>query len=88
MSDRIVVDGEVSIVIPADGECASVINVGHEIITEQLSVAQNGVYEPDTGVDGFSLVRVEVPEPAHATETWVFTLDDDTTVTKVVILDD
>lgn len=53
-----------------------------------LSVTENGLYLPESGVDGFDRVNVNVPEPTHDTETWVFTLDDDSTVTKVVILDD
>lgn len=53
-----------------------------------LAVTENGLYLPESGVDGFDRVNVNVPEPTHDTETWVFTLDDDSTVTKVVILDD
>ena len=88
MSDKIVLDGEISLKLALDGEIDSVIKVGHEVVTEALAVTENGTYEPDTGIDGFSSVHVAVPEPVHATETWIFTLDDDTEVTKVVMLDD
>ena len=63
MSDTIVIDGDVSLDIPVDGEAESVIKVGHEIVTRTLTVAENGHYEPDFGVDGFSRVFVNVPKP-------------------------
>ena len=69
MSDTIVVDGEVSLDILIDGEANAVIKVGHEVVTEQLTVTQNGVYEPKTGVDGYSRVSVEIPSPAAQRKT-------------------
>lgn len=72
-----------------DGYNPVVVNVPAYVpVTEALSVTANGTYTPGTGVDGFSSVTVNVPEPEHQTETWTFTLDDDSTITKVVILDE
>lgn len=69
MSETIVIDGEVSLDIPVDGEAENVIKVGHEIVTRTLTVTENGHYEPDFGVDGFSEVYVGVPEPIIQSKT-------------------
>lgn len=75
--------------VPSSGNVGfSEVVVDVEPSLESLSVTKNGLYLPESGVDGFDRVNVNVPEPTHDTETWVFTLDDDSTVTKVVILDD
>lgn len=72
-----------------DGYNPVTVNVPAYVpVTETLSVTANGTYTPGEGVDGFSSVTVAVPAPTYDTETWVFTLDDDSTVTKVVILDE
>ena len=61
--------------------------MGSSVLTP-LDVTANGIYTPESGVDGFDRVNVNVPKPVYQTETWIFTLDDDSTVTKVVILDE
>lgn len=53
---------------------------------ESLTATANGTYTAEG--DGFNPVVVNVPEPTHQTETWQFTLDDNSVITKVVILDD
>ena len=86
------IEAEVSIKSGVQAECT----IGREVIVEMhddpnfeaLTVTANGHYEPEVGVDGFSSVDVDVPTPTYDTETWIFTMDDDSTVTKVVILDD
>lgn len=60
MNDIIVLDGDLSLNIPLDGEAESVIKVGHETIVRPISITENGHYEPDAGVDGFSSVDVDV----------------------------
>lgn len=47
-------------------------------------ITQNGTYD----VTQYAKAVVDVPAPTYDTETWIFTMDDDSTVTKVVILDD
>ena len=64
------------------------INGMESSVLTSLSATTNGTYTPPSGFDGFNEVVVNVPNPVYQTETWVFTLDDDTTVTKVVILDE
>ena len=69
MSDTVVIDGDVSLDIPVDGEAESVIKVGHEIVTHGLSVTENGTYTAPVGVDGYTPVVVEVPEPTVQSKT-------------------
>lgn len=54
-------------------------------VIEPLEVTENGTYTAPEGVDGYSPVTVNV-EPDIETETWEFTLEDDSTVTKEVQL--
>ena len=86
------IEAEVSIKSGVQAECTIgrevIIEVHDEVNLESLEVTANGHYEPESGVDGFSSVDVDVPAPTYDTETWIFTMDDDSTVTKVVILDD
>ena len=113
MSDRVVIDGDMSLTSTIDGEGNAVIRLGQNPVIEPLNVTENGTYEVQEGVDGFNPVTVALPvyegayevEPsteeqtlatagkvmaedmavkAPNTETWTFTLDDDTEVTKVV----
>lgn len=53
-------------------------------VTEELSVTSNGTYTPGSGVDGFSKVVVNVP--TGTAETWTFTMEDGSTVTKDVVV--
>ena len=69
MSDTVVIDGDVSLDIPVDGEAESVIKVGHEVVTHGLSVTENGTYTAPVGVDGYTPVVVEVPEPTSQSKT-------------------
>ena len=51
-------------------------------VIQPLSVTANGTYEAPDGVDGYNKVTVNVPVTAYATEEWVFTMEDGSTVTK------
>lgn len=113
MSDRVVIDGDVSLTSTIDGEGNAFIRLGQNPVIEPLEVAENGTHEVPEGVDGFNPVTVALHEyegaytvepsteeqtlatagkvmthdvtvKAPNTETWTFTLDDDTEVTKVV----
>lgn len=54
-------------------------------VIEPLDVTENGTYTAPEGIDGYSPVTVNV-EPDVETETWEFTLEDDSVVTKEVQL--
>jgi hypothetical protein len=113
VSDRVVIDGDVSLTSTIDGEGNAFIRLGQNPIIEPLEVTENGTYEVPDGVEGFNPVTVALPEydgaytvepsteeqtlatagkvmaqdvtiKAPTTETWTFTLEDDTEVTKVV----
>lgn len=64
MSDTVVFDGDMSLNVYMDGESECVIKVGHEVVTRQLSVDSNGIYNAPVGVDGYTPVVVDVPPPA------------------------
>jgi hypothetical protein len=57
---------------------------GVEPVIQPLEVTENGTYTAPDGVDGYSPVTVNV---AGTPETWVFTMEDDSTVEKVVYVD-
>ena len=69
MSDKIVLDGEISLKIALDGEIDSVIKVGHEVVTEALTVTENGTYQAPDGVDGYTPVTVAIPAPTAQSKT-------------------
>lgn len=60
MEDAIIVDGDPIIDFEVDGESDMVIAVGHETVVVPVQITENGHYEPDTGIDGFSSVDVDV----------------------------
>ena len=61
MSDRVVIDGYVSLTSTIDGEGSAVIRLGQNPVIEPLSVTENGTYEAPDGVDGFNPVTVALP---------------------------
>ena len=69
MSDTIVIDGEINLKIALDGEIDSVIKVGHEVVTQPLSVTEDGTYEVPDGVDGYTPVIVAIPPPVVQNKT-------------------
>ena len=60
MNDTLILDGDLIIDVDIDGEPDSVISVGHETIVRPITITENGHYEPEAGVDGFSSVDVDV----------------------------
>ena len=66
---EVVLDGDISLDIPVDGETSSVIRVGHEVVTVGLNVNQNGHYEALPGIDGYNPVDVYIPEPSAHSKT-------------------
>jgi hypothetical protein len=76
-------------VVPDAGYTMSKVTVNVNVpdvpaVVEELNVTENGTYEPDDGVDGFSRVTVNVS--AGTTETWTFTMEDGSEVTKDVVV--
>jgi hypothetical protein len=55
---------------------------GSDPVLQPLTVTENGTYEAPDGVDGYNPVTVNVPVTTYATEEWVFTMEDGSTVTK------
>lgn len=55
---------------------------GSAPVVKPITVTENGIYEAPDGVDGYNKVTVNVPVTAYATEEWVFTMEDGSTVTK------
>ena len=87
-SEEITENGKRTIT-PYEGYTLSKVTVNVEVpdvpaVVEELNVTENGTYEPDDGVDGFSKVTVNVPP--GTTETWTFTMEDGSTVTKDVVV--
>jgi hypothetical protein len=62
VSDRVVIDGDVSLTSTIDGEGNAFIRLGQNPIIEPLEVTENGTYEVPDGVEGFNPVRVALPE--------------------------
>lgn len=62
MSDRVVIDGDMSLTSTIDGEGSAVIRLGQNPVIEPLNVTENGTYEAPDGVDGFNPVTVAIPE--------------------------
>lgn len=62
----------------------SLVDVDVQPKTEELNITENGEYTPGDGVDGFSRVTVNVS--AGTTETWTFTMEDGSEVTKDVVV--
>lgn len=62
MSDRVVIDGDMSLTNTIDGEGGAFIRLGQNPVIEPLNVTENGVYAVPEGVEGFNPVRVDIPE--------------------------
>jgi len=62
VSDRVVIDGDMSLTSTIDGEGSAVIRLGQNPVVEPLNVTENGTYEVSEGVDGFNPVTVALPE--------------------------
>lgn len=62
MSDRVVIDGDMSLTSTIDGEGSAVIRLGQNPVIEPLNVTENGTYAVPEGVDGFNPVTVALPE--------------------------
>lgn len=60
MSDRVVIDGDMSLTSTIDGEGGAYIRLGQNPVIEPLNVTENGTYEVPEGVDGFNPVRVDI----------------------------
>jgi hypothetical protein len=60
VSDRVVIDGDVSLTSTIDGEGNAFIRLGQNPIIEPLEVTENGTYEVPDGVEGFNPVTVNV----------------------------
>ena len=59
MSDRVVIDGDMSLTSTIDGEGNAVIHLGENPVIEPLEVTANGTYAVPDGVDGFNPVTVD-----------------------------
>jgi hypothetical protein len=51
-------------------------------VLQDKELTENGAYTADEGFDGLGEVVVNVSVTTYATEEWVFTMEDGTTVTK------
>lgn len=61
MSDRVVIDGDMSLTNTIDGEGGAYIRLGQNPVIEPLNVTENGTYEVQEGVEGFNPVTVAIP---------------------------
>ena len=61
MSDRVVIDGDMSLTSTIDGEGGAVIRLGQNPVIEPLNVTENGTHSVSDGVDGFNPVTVALP---------------------------
>lgn len=62
MSDRVVIDGDMTLTSTIDGEGGAYIRLGQNPVIQPLDVTENGTYEVPDGVDGYSPVTVAIPE--------------------------
>ena len=62
MSDRVVIDGDMTLTSTIDGEGGAFIRLGQNPVIEALNVTENGTYEVPEGVNGYSPVTVALPE--------------------------
>lgn len=62
MSDRVVIDGDMSLTSTIDGEGGAFIRLGQNPVIEALDVTANGTYSVPEGVEGFNPVTVAIPE--------------------------
>lgn len=62
MSDRVVIDGDMSLTSTIDGEGGAYIRLGQNPVIEPLNVTENGTHSVSDGVDGFNPVTVALPE--------------------------
>ena len=60
MDKILILDGDPNIDVNVDGESEIVVAVGHETIVHPIEITENGHYEPESGVDGFLRVDVDV----------------------------
>ena len=82
MSDRVVIDGDMTLTSTIDGEGGAYVRFGQNPVIEPLNVTENGTYEVPEGVEGYSPVTVDVPlpsavvEPLNVIENGVYTVPD------------
>ena len=77
MSDRVVMDGDMTLTSTIDGEGGAFIRLGQNPVIEPLNVTKNDTYSVSEGVDGFNPVTVAIPkydgvytvEPSTETQT-------------------
>lgn len=62
MSDRVVIDGDMTLTSTIDGEGGAYIRFGQNPVIQPLDVTENGTYEVPEGVEGFNPVTVVIPE--------------------------
>lgn len=62
MSDRVVIDGDMSLTSTIDGEGNAFIRIGQNPVIVPLNALENGTYAVSEGVDGFNPVTVSIPE--------------------------
>ncbi len=73
------IEAEVSIKSGVQAECTIgrevIVEVHDEVNLEKLTVTENGIYEPDTGIDGYDRVVVDVPPTIPEIEALTVTED-------------
>lgn len=62
MSDRVVIDGDMSLTSTIDGEGNAFIRIGQNPVIVPLNALENGTYDLLDGVDGYAPVTVAIPE--------------------------
>ena len=68
MSDRVVIDGDMSLTSTIGGEGGAYIRLGQNPAIEPLNVTENGTYSVPEGVDGFNPVIVDTEVDALRSE--------------------
>ena len=66
MSDRVVIDGDMTLTSTIDGEGGAYIRLGQNPVIQPLDVTENGTYEVPEGVEGFNPVTVNLPKAMTA----------------------